>query len=229
MAAIGLDDFGAALAALSALGTAAFGLVDATKAFGGGVSNIGLKHIRTSLADFSTTLDAGVGPGRWWSVVRANWLNGVTKAEQKATVRAILKLGLNEATAAELAVSCNVDAGTLGSAARKLTVGEELTEAELNVLGRVNAVIDAVLDYAFEQAEQQYRNSSKVWAGAAAVALALVAQRVWTWNEATMGDAPSLATAIAVGLLAVPVAPVAKDLTSAISAAIGALKAARPI
>jgi len=228
MATIGLDDFGAALAALSALATAAFGLLDSTKAFWGGVSNMGLHHIRSALAPFGRTLTEGVGT-RWWGVVRANWLNGVAKAEQKAVVRSILKLGLTPATADELAQGCNVDAARLKTVAGKLAKGDELSDADLNLLGRVNAVLDAILDCAFERAEQQYRNVSRLLAGLLAVALAVVAQLIWAANAATMGAPPSLAVAVGVGLLAVPVAPVAKDVTSALSTAMRALKATRAV
>ena len=229
MASIELGDFGAALAALSALSTAAFGLLDSSKAFWGGVSNVGLPHIRKALDPFAATLGAGVGAERWWALVRANWLNGVAKAEQKAVVRSILKLGLTQATADELAQGCNVDAARLKTVAGKLAKGDELSDADLNLLGRVNAVLDAILDCAFERAEQQYRNVSRLLAGLLAVALAVVAQLIWAANAATMGAPPSLAVAVGVGLLAVPVAPVAKDVTSALSTAMRALKATRAV
>ena len=42
-------------------------------------------------------------------------------------------------------------------------------------------------------------------------------------------ERPSVLIALTVGLLAVPLAPVAKDLTSALSTAMRALKAARAV
>lgn len=224
MAVISLQDFGAALAALSALSTAAFGLLDSTKAFWGGVSNVGLRHIRTALIPFESALDAAVGGENRWKVIRANWLNGVAKVEQKAVVRALIKLGLSEATAPSLAAAAHVDARALTTAARKLTDGKAMTEADMNVLGRMNAVIDALLDAAFEAAEQQYRNYSRVGAGLIALALAFASRGFFPPTER-----PSAFLALAVGLLAVPLAPVAKDLTSALSTAMRALKAAKTI
>lgn len=227
MAPISIEQFGAALAALSGLSTAAFGLLDSSKAFGGGVSKIGLKHIRAALGEFEDVLAAGVGADRWWGVIRANWLNGMPKLEQKATVRAMLKLGLNADTAESLAGGCKVDGQALRAIANKLAKGQELSETDVNLLGRVNAVLDAVLDCAFERAEQQYRNVSRLLAGLLAIGLAWIAQIIWMRQDPA--SAPSLAVALAVGLLAVPVAPVAKDLTSALSAAMRALKAARAV
>ena len=224
MAAISLQDFGAALAALSALSTAAFGLLDATKAFWGGVSNVGLGHIRSALLPFEPALDAAVGADNRWKVIRANWINGVTKAEQKAVVRALIKLGLSEATAPSLAAAAHVSPVALTAAARKLTDGRAMTEADMNVLGRMNAVIDALLDAAYEAAEQQYRNYSRVGAGLIALGLAFGARIFFSPAER-----PSVLIALTVGLLAVPLAPVAKDLTSALSTAMRALKAARAV
>lgn len=84
--------------------------------------------------------------------------------------------------------------------------------------------IEATLDAAFEAAEQQYRNVSRVLAGLVCVGLALVAQALMP------GDQPGdYLLAVTVGLLAVPLAPVAKDLTSALSTAMRALKASRAI
>jgi hypothetical protein len=219
-----LQDFGAALAALSALATAAFGLLDASKAFWGGVSNVGLGHIRTALTPFEPAFRAAVGPV-WWDMVRANWLNGVAKAEQKASVARVLKLGLSEASAPTLAIGAQVDGAALAAVAKKLRAGAELTDRDLDVLGRMNAALEAVLDHAFEKAEQQYRNVARLLAGVVAVALSLAGWALW--EQLAPGPRPSLMAALLVGLLAVPIAPVAKDLTSGLSAALHALKASR--
>lgn len=220
------NKLGLALAALSALSAAAFGLLDAFKFFGGGLSNVGLTRIYGALHPFRVALLAALGKdeaGReiWRVTVRSNWLNGMQKPQQKAVVSALLKLGLSEATAPALAVGGRVDPEALAAAARKLERGTALTEADLNVLGRMTATLEAILDAAYERAEHQYRNVSRFAAGVVAVGLALAA-------NAMMGSQDYVA-AVAVGLVAVPVAPVAKDLTSALSAAMRALKAARAV
>jgi hypothetical protein len=225
MAAITLDNFGAALAALSALSTAAFGLLDATKAFWGGVARVGFGHIAAGLKPFDEALDAAAGRADTEAMIRANWINGVSKADQKARVRALIKLGLSETTADSIAAAAHVDPKALKAAARRLTHGQTLTDADLNVLGRMNAVVDALLDGAFERADQQYRNVTRALAGGVAILLSLAA---WFWWPETAGR-PSFMGALAVGLLAVPIAPVAKDLTSALSTAMQALKAAKAL
>jgi len=222
---ISLADLGAALAGLGALSTAAFGLLDSTKAFWGGASNIGAGHIRTAMTPFAPALDSALGADGWWPVLRAHWVAGVAKSDQKAKAQALIKLGLNSANAPQIAVASHVDAGALTTAVLKLERGTKLTDADLNVLGRMNATIDALLDAAFEAADQQYRNWCRLLAGLICLFLAFAAWLLW---KATTGEStPSLWAALAVGLLAVPLAPVAKDLTSALSTAMNALKAAK--
>ena len=224
---ISLPDLGAALAGLSALSTASFGLLDSTKAFWGGASNIGKAHIRRVMTPFQPALENALGKDGWWPVLEANWIGGVAKADQKAKAQALIKLGLNSANAAAIAAATHVDAKALEVAVKKLETGKPLQDPDLNVLGRMNAAIDALLDAAFEAADQQYRNVCRVLAGVICVVLALVAWKFW---KATTGtEPPSVWAALGVGLLAVPFAPVAKDLTSALSAAMNALKAAKKL
>jgi hypothetical protein len=223
---ISLPDLGAALAGLSALSTAAFGLLDATKWLGGGVSNLGTRTLRRALDPFEAPLAAALGADQWWPVVRASWLNGVAKDTQKAKAMALIKLGLSPQTAPMIAAASHVKADALTEAARKLENGESLTDADLNVVGRMNAAVEALMDAAFERADQQYRNGCRFWAGVVALGLSVGVWALWKWQGQ---GAPAWWQALLVGVLAVPVAPLAKDLTSGLSAAIGALKAARSL
>lgn len=217
----GLQGVSVALAALAGLATAAFGLLDASKVLWGGVSRFGLGHLWKALTPYATVLMTAVGQEQWRVTIRANWINGMAKDQQKAVVGALLKLGLTPATAPEIAEASHVDAKALTAAATKLAAGKELTPADVNVLGRMSVSVETVLDAAFESAEQQYKNASRVLAGVLCILLAVAA-------EAMMGGNNFL-FAVAAGLLAVPMAPVAKDLTSALSAAMRALKASKAL
>jgi DNA uptake protein ComE-like DNA-binding protein len=223
---ISLPDLGAALAGLGALSAASFGLLDSTKAFWGGVSNIGKGHLKTALTPFDAPLTNALGQDGWWPVIYANWISGVAKADQKAKAQALIKLGLNAANAAEIAVATHVDPTALKAAVQRLETGVKSTDQDLNVLGRMSATIDVLLDAAFEAADQQYRNTCRLLAGLVAIGLAFGALALWP-KEA--GPPPTLAATFMVGLLAVPLAPVAKDLTGALSAAMNALKAAKKL
>src|SRR5262249_5231371 len=106
IADIGITRLVAIITAIGALGTAAFGLVDATKAFWGGVSNFGLPGILRTAARFSAALDHALGPpsrGRaeWRRVVSSHWINGRPRDEQKAIVKSLIRLGLTSDTAGE--------------------------------------------------------------------------------------------------------------------------------
>jgi len=219
---ISLADVGAALAGLSALSTAAFGLLDATKVFEGGPSNFGIGPIRRALLPFRTALANALGDAGWWPVIRANWIGGVAKADQKAKAQAIIKLGLDSTNAPQIAAATHVDPTALQAAVTKLETGAALSDADLNVLGRMNATIDVLMDAAFEKADQAYRNWCRVLAGLLCVGLAFGVRELWPSGSTPPTD---MATLI-VGLLAVPLAPLAKDLTSGLSAAMQALKSA---
>jgi hypothetical protein len=224
---ISLPDVGAALAGLSALSAAGFGVLDSSKAFWGGCSNIGAGHIKAALTPFESPLANALGANGWWPVVRANWVAGVAKADQKAKTQALIKLGLNSASADAVAKATHVDAAALKVAIANLEKGKPSTDADLNVLGRMSATIDVLLDAAYEAADQQYRNSCRVLAGLVCLALAWVAYLVWP--ATAENPRPNGWIVFGVGVLAVPLAPVAKDLTGALSAAMNALKAARKL
>ena len=216
----------AAITAIGALGTAASGLVDATKAFGGGVSNVGFNKIKKALEPFKPAL--ANAQSDWTAAIRASWINGVAKEEQKAAATSLIRLGLTPANAAALAASCKVDPVALQAVITAIDTGAPpLRPDQINLLGRFNAAIGATMDGAFELADQQYRNASKVWAGVAAVGLAV-------WGGGLLSGAhsfgdfftyPDFAKALMAGVIAVPLAPVAKDLTSSVQAAVTAMKA----
>jgi hypothetical protein len=216
----------AAIGAIGGLGTAAFALVDATKAFKGGVSNFGYGFIEAALRPFSAPLDAAIGASAWREAVYAHWINGRPRDEQKAIVKALIRLGLSPKTAGDLAAAGHVDPTALTDVARKLESGAALVEADINVLGRLDASVEAQLDAAFDRADQRYRNASKVFAGVAAIVLALAA-------NLALRSGPQAVTvigyghAVIVGLLAVPLAPIAKDLASSLSTAAQAVSATK--
>jgi hypothetical protein len=213
-----LGDLGTTIAAIGALGTASFGLVDATKVYRGGVSNIGFGFIKDAVEPFRPALEL-VNPHDPYAVILANWLNGVPKDIQKATVKSLIRLGLTPALAPQLAAATpSVDAVVLQAAATSVAAGLPLTSQQIDQLGRFDAILDARMDTGFERADQKYRNVAKVLAACFAVLLALAG--AW-WIKA------DFAVAFFVGLIATPLAPIAKDLSSALGTAVSALKAVK--
>ncbi|MDG2520003.1 hypothetical protein P7B02_00510 [Caulobacter segnis] len=217
-----------AILATAGLGTAAMGLVEAIKAAPGcWLSSIGFKRILAVTREFDGALSAAVGPN-WSAMLSAHWVNGRPRAEQKAIIRSLLRLGLVDGAVDQLAKAGNVKEASLKSVAGKLQTGGDLSDVELTLLGRVEAVVEAKLDAAFDIAEQHYKNAARLWAAFFAILLALVAwallQQSWTWSDAM---ARELMLALAAGAAAVPMAPVAKDLVAALSASAKAVKAAK--
>lgn len=233
--AIDLPD---AILAVGALGTAAFGLVDATKALWGGVSNAGFSHITRVLThlfpDDANRADKGnpIALGAMRDTLRANWLNGTTLADQMSIAKTLIKLRLDKDNARVLAAKTGVDPKLLTSLATKYANGsqlvpksqlppeDQLTPEEQNVAGRFDTLLTTLLDEAYQRADQAYRNSAKAWSMVAAVALAAL-------GKLAVGDTVGWGTALMAGLLATPLAPTAKDLASALQASVKALQVFR--
>lgn len=214
-------NLGQTILAVGALGTAAYGLVDVSKAMWGGISNAGFGHVRKSLSPYGAALNRATG-AEWPDMLRAHWLNGRSKDDQKCIAKALIRLGLSTDTAEPLAKATRVDPAALTAVAVKLNKGEGLVDADLNVLGRFDAVLESQLDAAFEKADQQYRSAARGLAAVLAVVLAMIAvsapfdDRTFSW--------PKFWLALVVGVIAVPLAPIAKDLASALSAAVKAVR-----
>jgi hypothetical protein len=123
-----------------------------------------------------------------------------------------------------------VDPAALTAVVKAIECGTALTPCQVNLLGRFNAAIDAAMDGGFEEADQQYRNASKVWAGVAAILLSISGGALVGGYTALSGPVAYFGSAqfwiaVLVGIVAVPLAPVAKDLTSSLQAAATAMKA----
>jgi hypothetical protein len=202
--------------AIGALGTAAFGLVDATKAFSGGISRVGFGYILKALAPFEPALAAALGSAKdqdWRSVLRAHWINGRDATEQKSIAVSLIQLGLrDDESVAALAAAGHVDPDRFGAAIKALIAGETLTPEQMNQFGRFKASVEARIDAAYERADQAYRNAARLLAGVVAILLALAAAQ-WLY------PGTSLLRAFFIGLIAVPLAPIAKDLAAGLASA----------
>lgn len=220
------------ITALGALGTASFGLVDATKAAGGGISRIGMGDIKKAmlplfgskpdLKDRSTPLTYASVLGN----LRSNWMNGTDLADQKAIAKALIKLRLSAETAPVLAAATGVDPTELTTIATKINTAVTLLPPEADTFGRFDLALTSLFDEAYQRADQRYRNSAKVLAGVFSIFIAWILGYFFSLHNKGVYGAnlhlymrnPFSWTAILAGALATPIAPVAKDLTSAIAA-----------
>ena len=223
-----LNHIGSVVTAIGALGTASFGIVDATKAVFGGVSARGFASIEKQMAVLlpdtpvssvtkTDTSEPATPPAlKLESILislRSNWINGVAQDDQVAIAKSLVKLRLNAALAPKLAELTGVNATTLASVTAKIASGQPLESKETDVYGRFDLVLTTLLDQAYQRGNQQYRNTAKILAGVVSVILAVS-------GNAALGYATGhgFAEAVLIGLLATPLAPIAKDVASAIQA-----------
>lgn len=220
----------AMIGAVAALGTASYGLVDATKALNGGLSNAGFVYIRRVISLLfpndasSKDSQSPLALGTIEKTLKANWINGTPLEDQKAIAKTLIKLRLNAANAASLAQKLGVDAAVLSTVAAKMVGGQALTQGEADVLGRFDLILTTALDEGYQRADQRYRNWCKGGAVLCSIILAMasgVALHGWSISHRQILEA------FIVGLLATPLAPVAKDLSSAVQAAAKAVQVLR--
>lgn len=230
--AIDVVSVGSAIAAVGALGTASFGLVDALKPLPSGcISNAGFGFIEQSLQSFfaGQTRKAATGDTKQlFDTLHGNWINGRAIADQKAIAKSLVKLRLNEATADAFAKSTGVDSETLKTVAKKMSTGTKLELNETNMLGRFDLALTAILDDGYQHADQKYRNSSILAALIVSTVLATIGGLAL--SSLAFADylaSPDMWRAFLAGLLATPLAPISKDLASALSAGVKVAQAVK--
>jgi len=226
----GLQDFqlGQVITAIGGLGTAAFGLVDAAKSAFSGINRVGLKHIHEVVSELAPEGANAGGPvnalpqANILDSLEANWVNGNDLASQKAIAKSLIKLHLSSANASTVAVKASVDPAVLTTVASNLETGTPLSQAEGDTYSRFDLIVTALLDEAYQVSDQVYRNFTKTLAALVAVALAVAA--AWSLEGANFRSPKEIALAVLVGLLATPLAPIAKDLSSALASAVNTMQ-----
>ncbi len=228
------------ITAVGGLGTASYGIVDVTKSFAGGVSNRGFACIAKTMATLipektiaaaaqSDTSEPATSPALGLSSIlvtlKSNWINGMASDDQRAIAKSLVKLRLNAELVPLLATLTGVNPVTLASVATKIASGTPLDKEETDVYGRFDLVLTTLLDQAYQRADQQYRNTSKLCAVIVAIALAVIG--AWTLGQihGLFFLDRAFWEAVLLGLLATPLAPIAKDVAGAIQAGAKAAQA----
>jgi len=153
-------------------------------------------------------------------------MNGTNLGDQKAIAKTLIKLHLTAATAPELAAATGVDPVELAAIANSINQAITLTPQQADIFGRFDLALTSVFDQAYQRADQRYRNVAKLLAGLFSIVIAFLAGYLYCLKQG--GEYPSTLAAyvqnsfcwicVLAGGLATPIAPVAKDLTSAIAA-----------
>jgi hypothetical protein len=205
---------------IGGLGTAAFGLVDAFKVFGNlGPNRIGFSGIRKAVEPLIPEAANGLRPAQILETLRSNWFNGTDLASQKSIAKSLIKLNLDPGNAAAVAQATGVDATVLIDVVKSIAAAQALTTAQSDFFARFDLTVTAMLDDAYQHADQVYRNGTRALATLVAVVLAFVG------GHMIAGENWGLT--LLVGLLATPIAPVAKDLSSALATAVNVFQAAK--
>jgi len=224
--------------AIGGLGTAAFGLLDAIKSVIPWINHIGFGRIHGTVSSLTpeggeAKLPVNALPEKdIVDSLLANWMNGTELKSQKAIAKTLIRLHLSEANAKALAAATNVDGDLLTSVAGKTIAGKSLAQDESDVFSRFDLIVTARLDEAYQHADQVYRNWTRGLAAVIAVLLAVVGG--WTLaaevvpvagaQAASFWQSKELFQAILVGLLATPLAPIAKDISSALATAVNTMQ-----
>jgi hypothetical protein len=218
------------ITAIGGLGTAAFGLLEAIKPVVPGINHIGFSRISETVSRLTPNVAGAGSPvnslpqGNVLESLVANWINGTDLASQKAIAKSLIKLHLSAGNAAALAATTNVDPAVLASVADKIATGASLTQPESDVYSRFDLIVTALLDESYQHADQAYRNSTRALAALIAVALAFVAGWSLAGNWQDFWWKPDMFLALLVGLLATPLAPIAKDISTALATAVNTLQ-----
>jgi hypothetical protein len=228
----GLQDFQLehVITAIGGLGTAAFGLVEAAKSapfFK--INHIGFSHIEQVVA--SVTPEGGSAGKPLNSLrqtnilenLKANWANGTDLASQKSIAKSLIKLHLSEGSAAKVAARTNVDPDLLSAVAAKIAGSTALSQPESDAYARFDLIVTALLDEAYQLSDQKFRNWTRTLAAVVAVMLALAGAWSLDGTERLFWHR-DLVAAFIVGLLATPLAPIAKDISTALATAVNTMQ-----
>ena len=213
------------ITAIGALGTAAFGIVDAAKSGMSSINRIGLAHITRTIEHLTPEPDGVNSLERRHILksVEANWINGQDLSRQKCAAVTLILGHMIRSNADGLAARTNIDPATLESIAAKTISGATLLPEESAVQTRFELILNTLIDEAYQRSDQLYRNGTRSLAAIVAVALALAGG--WVIEGCNFWQLDHFAAALFVGLIATPMAPIAKDLSTTVAAFADTLQA----
>jgi hypothetical protein len=218
------------ITAIGGLGTAAFGLLEALKPVIPWINHIGFGGIRGTVAALTpdepnAKQPVNALPQKYiMKSLLANWVNGTDLISQKAIAKSLVKLHLSAGNANDLAVATNVDPQLLMQVAESIVSGTALTQPQSDAYARFDLIVTAMLDEVYQHADQAYRNWTRGLAAVIAVLLAMAGGWILAGSWQNFWWKPEMFQAILVGLLATPLAPIAKDLSSALATAVNTMQ-----
>ena len=204
-----------AIAAAGALGTASFGIVEGLKwtALGtAGFGSIGkyLGH------DLMGCLRVAYGPD-FEQLLRAQYRqDSQTQSVIAKSLRQGVRIGLTSAQAENVARSLGtVNPAALRQAVEAVEAAQPLGDADRGAIGRFELAADARIESALSRAQDVYLGWVRGSASVCAIVLGIVAALL-------MGA--DVTEGLVIGIVAVPLAPIANDVVAALQAATKAMR-----
>jgi hypothetical protein len=216
------------IGAAGALGTAAFGMVEALKWTPIGL--IGIGKVRKGLGRPAIeSLKSVYGSEGFDALLRGTYRKGPGELEQ--LLRDGLRLALKADNAQTLARAFGQDGNQLRDALARFAAQRAQAPAgaapapgvdaleDRTMVGRFELAVDARIQAALANAQDFYAGMMRLIAGLMALAASLLV----AFLGATDTESPAWGQAFLVGVAAVPIAPITKDLISLLSAATSAV------
>lgn len=215
--------------AAGSLGTAAYGIVDGFK-FNAKFAAAGFNQIKVALGTpIFEALRFAYGTD-FSEFLQAQYINRRSKGELPRTLRQGVRLALNSDNAEQLAAAVgHLDGKTLKEAAHAVETGADLTDPQRSLIARFEVAVDTRIEAALALAETKYKGIMQMRASLVSIVLALAGSMAINVEQGESGlvhtfDFEDLVIALIVGIAAVPLAPIAKDVSSALQAATKATK-----
>lgn len=219
MPGFNIDSLGPAIAAAGALGTASFGIVEALKWTSLGAAGFG--QIRSYLGPaLEAALEVAYGPD-FQRLLRAQYRqDSQSQSGIGKSLRQGMRIGLTPANAQDIARFLGtIDPEELKSAALAVTSGQALSDTQRAAIGRFELAADARIASALSRAQDVYLGTVRSAASLLSIVLAEVAALMLGTNSGMW------MVGLLVGIVAVPLAPIANDVVGALQAATRALRA----
>jgi len=218
-----IDTLGKAVAAAGALGTACFGIVEALKWTPLGTAGYGEipKYLGTDLQE---ALRVAYGED-FQMLLRAQYRQDSQHQMTIAkSLRQGVRIGLKSINAEAIARFLGtVDPVALKAAVANVEAGVALSDANRGAIGRFELAADARIDSALSRAQDVYIGTVRCAASVLAIVLA-EATAFLLGAGVTVEGLQTWLIGLLVGTVAVPLAPIANDVVSALQAATRALR-----
>jgi hypothetical protein len=169
----------------------------------------GFHTLLRMLGPLSTALRAAYGQ-EYEGLMRAQYRGNAN--ELSCLLHSGVRIGLSLRNARPIAEFLgSIDAVALRAAVRQTAQGKDLEPSPRSALGRFELAADAHIDAALALARSRYAGTVRAAASIVALSIAVIA--------GVLLGGERMLSSILVGIAAVPVAPIAKDLASALTTA----------